>query len=458
MVGTARTCSYRPRALAALTALLGGLLLVLGGGGAHAEDEPPAPGRPVVAVTTVDGVISPVVDDHLAASVEASAAAGHDALVVLLDTPGGLVSSMREIVKTFLDAPVPVIVYVSPTGADAGSAGTFITYAAHVAAMAPATTIGAATPVSLEGGEVDGKVVENAAAFAEAIAEARDRDVDFAIESVREGRSVTADTALELGAVDLIAASLEVLLREVDGREVEVGDTTIVLRTADAVIVEAEMTTTQRILQTLADPNLAFLFLSLGTLAILYEIASPGLGFGGVIGGVSLVLAMFSLSVLPVTFAGAALLVLAAAMFVAELFMPGIGVGAAGGAVALLLGGLLLFPGPSGIGVDWWVLAPTAGTMLGLSVVAGVLVARSRRPTSRAGADELIGTEVDVVLSPGGRPRARIGSTLWRLLPAGGQAPLHEGERVVIIDRQNIDLIVARDPASAHPTAAEESR
>ncbi len=457
MASTARTRAERSRALTALAALLGGVLLLLAGG-AYADDEPAGDRRPVVAVTTVDGVISPVVDDHLAASVEASAAAGHDALVVLLDTPGGLVSSMREIVKTFLDAPVPVIVYVSPTGADAGSAGTFITYAAHVAAMAPATTIGAATPVSLEGGEVDGKVVENAAAFAEAIAEARDRDVDFAIESVREGRSVTADTALELGAVDLIADSLDDLLRDIDGREVQVGDSTIALRTADAVMVEAEMTLGQRILQTLADPNLAFLLLSLGTLAILYEIASPGLGLGGVVGGISLVLAMFSLSVLPVTFAGAALLALAAAMFVAELFMPGIGVGAAGGAVALLLGGLLLFPGTSGVGVDWWVLAPTAGTMLGLSVVAGVLVARSRRPASRAGADELIGTEVRVVLSPGGRPRAKIGSTLWRLLPAAGQAPLHEGEQVVVIDRQNIDLIVARDPATAAASATEESR
>lgn len=465
----AQRTAARLRVGAALSLLVSGAMLLLLGAPAAtatpaaapaAATTPPATtatapaaadGRnatPSVAVTTVDGVISPVIDAHLDDAVGQAAADGHEALVVLLDTPGGLVSSMRSIVKRFLDAEVPVIVYVSPTGADAGSAGTFITYAAHIAAMAPATTIGAATPVSLEGGEVDGKIVENAAAFAEAIAEARGRDVEFAIASVRDGRSVTADTALEVGAIDLIVDSLDDLLLAVDGRSVDLGEREVTLRTAGATLVPLELSGAQRLLQLLADPNLAFIFLSLGTLAILYEIANPGLGLGGVVGVASLVLAMFSLSVLPVNYAGAALILLAAGMFIAELFMPGIGVGAAGGTIALLLGGLFLFPAPTGIGVDWWVLAPTVGVMLGLSVLAGVLVARARRPSSQAGSDDVIGRTVIVELTPGGRPRGRIGGTRWRLLPDSDEAPLQAGETVTVARRDNIDLVVRRDPTS----------
>jgi membrane-bound serine protease (ClpP class) len=433
-----RTWRVRVRLAVVLAALVTGLVASLGLTVASAQD----PDRPTVATTDVVGTIGPVSADHLADAVESAAAAGHVALVVRLDTPGGLVDSTRKIVQTFLDAPLPVIVHVAPSGADAGSAGTFITYAGHIAAMAPATTIGAATPVGGQGEDLDAKILENSAAFAEAIAQARDRDVDLAVAAVREGRSVTADVALEEGGIDLIVATTADLLEEVDGTEVEVRGDTVTLTTAGAVLVEIEMGTARRILGFLADPNLAFIFLSLGTLAILYEIANPGVGLGGVIGVTSIVLAMFAFAVLPVNVVGVVLLVLAAAMFIAELFAPGIGAGAGGGTAALLLGGLFLFPSDAGIGVDLRVLLPTVVVMAVLTVLLGRLAARTRHVPQSNYADHLDGREVVVSGAADGRPRAQLDGTYWRLRAADDAPPLRDGQQVTIVGRDNLDLLV----------------
>ncbi len=427
--------SRLPAAAALVFLALGTLLLVVGPSAAQTG--------PTVATTTVEGVITPVMADHLDDTIEQAARAGHEALIVRLDTPGGLLESARDIVQRFLNAPLPVVVHVAPAGADAGSAGTFITYAAHVAVMAPATTIGAATPVDLEGAEVGDKVVENTAAFAEAIAEERGRDVEFAVAAVREGRSVTASTAVEIGAVDLEAADLDALLAGIDGREVTVQGQAVTLATAGATAVEAEMSVGRQLLQLLANPNLAFILLSLGTLAILYEIANPGLGLGGVVGVVSIVLALFAMAVLPVNWAGVALLVLAMAMFVAELFAPGIGVGAAGGTAALILGGLFLFQGDTGVTVDWWVLAPTAVLVFVLAVLAGVLVARAHGRRSVAGSDDIIGRTLRVEHAAADKARARVGETWWRLRAEDPSTTLVDGEQVTVVGRDNLDLIVA---------------
>ena len=431
-----RAVRWRLPAAAALVCLaLGTLLLAVGPSAAETG--------PTVAITTVDGIITPVTADHLDDTIEQAAAAGHEALIVRLDTPGGLLQSARDIVKGFLDAPLPVVVHVAPAGADAGSAGTFITYAAHVAAMAPGTTIGAATPVDIEGAEVGDKVVENTAAFAEAIAEERGRDVEFAIAAVREGRSITASAAVEAGAVDLEVVDLDALLAGIDGLEVEVRGQTVTLATEGAAVVEAEMTLARQLLQLLADPNLAFILLSLGTLAILYEIANPGLGLGGVVGVVSIVVALFAIAVLPVNWAGVALLVLAMAMFIAELFAPGIGVGAAGGTAALILAGLFLFEGGTGVTVDWWVLAPTAVLVFVLAVLAGVMVARAHRHRSVAGSDDIIGRTLRVEHADADRARARVGETWWRLRAEDPATTLVDGEQVTVVGRDNLDLLVA---------------
>src|SRR5690606_27147772 len=249
---------------------------------------------------------------------------------------------------------VPVVVYVSPQGARAGSAGALITLAAHVAGMAPGTAIGASTPVDLEGGEVSDKVVNDAAAYAEAVAELRGRNTEVAVDMVREGRSLPVAEALELGVVDVEAATLADLLDEIDGTVVEVGtdERRVTLATAGVTVDDYEMGLFRRIQQTLADPNLAFLFLSIGTLGLIYELATPGLGAGGVVGVTCILLALFSLSVLPVSAVGLLLLLVSAAMFVAELFAPGIGVAAAGGTLTLLLSGVFLFRDAPGLQVS----------------------------------------------------------------------------------------------------------
>lgn len=448
VLGTRPTWA-RVRLAVLLATLVTGLVASLGVAAAGAQATSDGT-RPTVAVTEVTGTITPVTADHLADTVEGAAAAGHEALVVRLDTPGGLVDSTRKIVQTFLDAPLPVIVHVAPSGADAGSAGTFITYAGHVAAMAPATTIGAATPVGGQGEDLDVKILENAAAFAEAIAQARDRDVALAVQAVREGRSVTADVALEEGGIDLIVATTADLLEQIDGTEVEVRDDTVTLDTAGAELVEFEVGTARRILGFLADPNLAFIFLSLGTLAILYEIANPGVGLGGVIGVTAIVLAMFSFAVLPVNVVGVVLLILAAAMFIVELFAPGIGAGAGGGTAALLLGGLFLFPADTGLGVDLRVLLPTVAVMALLTVLLGRIAARTRHVPEANYADHLDGRQVVVTGATEGRPRAQLDGTFWRLRPAEGVPALRDGQRVTIVGRESLDLLV-RPSEDHHP-------
>jgi membrane-bound serine protease (ClpP class) len=455
-VTTPRSEVARLRAAVALACLVSGFLALTAGAALGQADAGADPSRSV-ATTTVTGAITPVTAEHLDDTAGDAARQGHQALVVLLDTPGGSLDATRRIAQSFLDAPLPIVVYVSPSGADAGSAGTFITYAAHLAAMAPATTIGAATPVDMEGGEVGDKIVQNAAAFAETLAEERGRDVDFAIASVVEGRSVTSSTALDEGVIDLVATDLDDLLSEIDGAEVEVrGVGTVVLATDGATVVELEMTGVRSLLAILADPNLAFIFLSLGTLAILYEIANPGLGLGGVVGVICLVLALFALSVLPVNWVGAVLVLVAAIMFVTELFIPGIGVGAAGGTAALLLGGLFLFQDQSGIGVDWWVLVPTGIVTFGLTVLAGILVARSRGRRSTAGSDDLVGRRLTVDDVAAGTPRARVSGTFWRVRAAEGQPPLRDGDRVEVVARENLDLIVTRIDTDDPPAAATD--
>ncbi len=423
-----------------LAALVAGLTASLAG--ALAAPATAAAGTSV-GLTRITGTITPVTADHLDDTVQRAASAGHQALIVQLDTPGGLVDSTRRIVQNFLDAPLPVVVHVAPSGADAGSAGTFITYAGHVAAMAPATTIGAATPVGGQGEDLDAKIVENTAAFAEAIAGARDRDVDLAVDAVRDGRSVTADVALEEGGIDLVVASTSDLLDELDGVEVEVRGDTVTLATAGAEVVEMPVGTARRILGFLADPNLAFVFLSLGTLAILYEIANPGVGLGGVVGVSSIVLAMFAFAVLPVTAVGIVLLLVAAAMFVVELFAPGIGAGAGGGSAALLLGGLFLFPADTGLGIDLRVMLPTVVVLAVLSALLGVMVARTRHEPELNYADQLAGRQVTVTGASEGRPRAQLDGTWWRLRPAADDTALRDGDQVTVVARDNLDLVVA---------------
>ena len=402
---------------------------------------------PTVLVTRIEGTITPVIADHLVDGVGTAERDGHAAYLVELDTPGGLDTSMREIIKAFLGADVPVVVYVTPSGARAASAGALITFAANVAAMAPGTTIGAATPVDLQGGEISDKVINDAAAFAESVAAQRGRNTEFAIDTVREGRAVTAEEAVRLDAVDLLAASRAELLQELDGRSVKVASgNSVILRTAGATSVEQDFGLFRQLLQLLADPNLAFLFLSLGTLAIIYELANPGVGFGGIAGGIFLLLGFFALSVLPINLVGLLLLGLAAALFVAELFVPGVGVFAAGGTVALVLGGLFLFDGA--VRIDPAVLVPVALVVGGGSVLAGRLAWRARRAPSVSGREGLLGRQVTVRSADGPVGQVLLDGAWWTVRSRGG--PLAPGQTVRVVDLDGLELIV--EPNKEEPS------
>jgi membrane-bound serine protease (ClpP class) len=383
----------------------------------------------------VDGAITPVVADFVEDAVDEAEREGFQFQIITIDTPGGLDVSMREIVQSLLNAGIPTVVYVSPEGARAASAGTFITMAASVAAMAPATAIGAATPVDLQGGEITDKIINDAVAFAVSVAEHRGRSVEFAEASVREGSSVSSREAVESGVVDLIADDLDDLLLQIDGLTIE--PLGVTLSTVGVTVERRELGPLRGILGRIADPNLAFIFLSIGTLAVIYEAANPGLGFSGIAGVIMLILAFFALSVLPVQAAGIALFVLAVALLVAELFVPGVGVLAGGGTVALLLSGLFLFQDGT-VRVSPVLVWPSALVLGAASFVAGraALVARRRPPTT--GAETLVGRLVTVKVR-GGRHTAFLDGTWWDL-----EAPhqLNDGSEARVIGSDGIRLLV----------------
>ncbi len=407
------------------------------------------PGRRVLALA-VDGPITPVMAGHVEDGIARAEREGYVALVVRLDTPGGLDGSMRAIIQDIVAADVPVIVHVAPSGARAASAGALITLSAHVAAMAPGTAIGAATPVGGEGGEdLDRKVVNDAAAYARSLAELRGRNVDFAVAAVREGRSISAEEALDIGAVDVLAATRDELLDAIDGTAVSVGadDREVVLATAGAPVDEMELGLLATIQRFLVDPNVAFLLLSVGTLALIYELASPGLGAGAVVGGSSILIALFGLAVLPLNVTGIALLVLAAGLFVAELFTPGTGVAAVSGAVALMLAGVFLVRDVPGLGTSLAVVVPVAVAIGAAVAVAGQLALRTRAgPSLLTGTDALMGTEGSVRLVRG-RPSAFVGGAWWSVRSDG---PLDPGSPVRVTGVDGLELVVERlpDPSS----------
>lgn len=426
-----------------LVAVLGGVVAagLLVSGSSSAEESTNR-----VLVTRVDTPITPVVADHIRDGLARTAEGGYSAYVIELDTPGGLLEAMRDIVGATLASQVPVIVYVSPEGARAGSAGAIITFAAHVAVMAPGTAIGAATPVGLEGETVSDKIVNDAAAQAEALAEHRGRDVDFAGDTVREGRSAAVDEALELGAIDAKASSLSAALQAADGRTVTVaGERRVTVRTAGAAVERSDMGPFRRALQALADPNFTFLLLTLGTLGLIYELATPGVGVAGATGAVALLLALYSLSVLPVTAVGLLLLAVAMALFVAEVLVPGVAGFAFGGAVVLVLSALFLFDDAQGVSVDLTAALPLAIVMFVAAVIAGRLAFRTRSaPSTTTGADLLTGHLVPVLEANGATGRGFTEGAWWSLRSIG--PPLQPGGQARVVGMDGLVLLV--DPTA----------
>jgi membrane-bound serine protease (ClpP class) len=407
----------------------------------------PAAAATTVATLEIDGVISPITVRLVADAIARSKAEGEAALVIQLDTPGGLERSMRSIVRDMLNSPVPVIVYVSPTGARAASAGVFITLAANVAAMAPATNIGAAHPVAAGGGQMDkemSKKVENdAAAFIRTVALERGRNVEWAEKAVRQSVSATEREALRLGIIDLVADSVPDLLAKMDGRQVKTAAGPVTLRTKDAVAKAIDVGWRDRFLNLITDPNIAYILLMLGMLGLFFELANPGVIVPGVIGGISLILAFFAFQSLPINWAGLLLILFGIVLLVAEIKIVSHGVLAIGGVIAILLGSLMLVNTPEmSVRVSWKVIIPVVSATAGIFVfaISAGIRAQLRKPAT--GSEGLIG-QVGVVraaLDPEGQ--VLVQGELWRAVSDGGR--IEEGERVRIVGIERLTLRVTR--------------
>jgi membrane-bound serine protease (ClpP class) len=408
----------------------------------------PAPARAAAPVATIpiDGVISPVTVRLVETALTRAQADGAGVLVIQLDTPGGLERSMRAICQRLLNAEIPVVVYVSPTGARAASAGVFITMAAHVAAMAPATNIGAAHPVSIGGGvdkESMKKIENDAAAFARTIATERGRNAEWAEKAVRQSVSITEREAVKLKVVDLIADSLPDLLEKIDGRTVKTTKGPVTLQTRGAVVKAIEIGFRDRVLNVITDPNIAYILMMLGMLGLFFELSNPGVVLPGVIGGISLILAFFAMQSLPINFAGLLLILFGIVLFIAEIKVVSHGILAVGGIVALALGSLMLFDAPEiGFRVSWRVILPTVGATAAIFLVAVGAGVRALSTRSPVGGPAMVG-QIGVAqgaLSPEGQ--VLVHGELWRAVARGG--PVAEGAKVRVVDVNGLTLTVER--------------
>ena len=398
----------------------------------------PVLAAPPVAMVDIDGAITPVTARLLTAAIDRARAEQAQALVVRLNTPGGLERSMRSMAQTILNSEIPVIVYVAPTGARAASAGVFITLAAHVAAMAPATNIGAAHPVAIGGdtGKEMGKKIENdAAAFARTLATERGHNVDWAERAVRSSVSITEREAVKLKVVDLVADSVPDLLAKVDGRTVKTARGPVTLETRGATVRPIEVRFRDRLLALITDPNIAYILMMVGMLGIFFELQNPGAILPGVIGGIALILAFFAFQSLPINWAGVLLILFGVGLLIAEIKVASHGVLTAGGVVAMVLGSFMLYEAPElGFRVSWTVILPTVGATAGLvvwAVSAGVRAMR-RRPVT--GSEGMVGrfAVARSVLEPEGQ--VQVDGEIWSAVSESGAIPAGEKVRVTAVD------------------------
>lgn len=435
----------------------------------RAQAAPASQASGQVHVATFKLPITPISAQYYARLIDAAETEGAAALVVQLDTPGGLVDSMQQMVQRTLASRVPVIVYVSPHGSMAASAGVFVVYAGHVAAMAPNSTIGSSEVILNSGGEEGsgtGEESGDAAAMRRkttnllvsqirSLAERRGRNADFGEKAVRESANLPAEEAVKQNVVDVVAANVDELLDKVHGQTVEVDGRRIELSTRDAATRNVELTLIEEILLVLTDPNVAFLLISLGTLGITWEFINPGSVFPGVVGAIMLLTGLMALGTLPINAAGVVFLILAFILFIADVFMPTHGILTAGGIISLILGGLLLVntgAAPGLPGVSPYAVLGTATGLGGFFFYAVFKVYRARKVRPATGRESLVGriAQTRTDLSPNGM--VFIEGELWHATSTNG--PISSGRIVRVLAADGLLLKVAPDvPAEAIETA-----
>ena len=429
------------------------ILLALGALNSHARAD--------AWLIEVDGAIGPATADHFVRGLEQAEAAGAELVIMRIDTPGGLDIAMREMIKAMLAAPLPVVAYVAPGGARAASAGTYLLYASSVAAMAPGTNLGAATPVQIGKPELpqfgkdqqpddangeepssaqssmtpmEKKVVNDAVAYIQSLAQLRGRNEQWAEKAVRDGVSLSANAALKRGVIDMIAPSVADLLIQLDGREVPVGEGSVVLQTADMAVYKHAVDWRSEFLAVITDPNVAYILMLVGVYGLLLEFYNPGGGLPGITGAISLLLALYAFQTLPVSYAGLGLILLGIALMTAEAFSPSFGVLGLGGLVAFVVGSVLLMD------TDMPAYQIALPVILGVAVFSAVLLVmgvgmmlRARQRPVVNGLDHLLGATAEVEAVPGGVARVNLDGELWTVACEDSLAP-HDRVTVEAID------------------------
>jgi membrane-bound serine protease (ClpP class) len=450
----------------AVTALALGVLALVAGPAVSQSGGPP--GGAQATLLQIEGAIGPATSRYFVRGLEAAQARGSRLLIVQIDTPGGLDTAMRDIIRAILASPIPVVSYVAPSGARAASAGTYILYASHIAAMAPATNVGAATPVSIGGGEeapapagppgapgaapakdahaaepatpMERKMINDAAAYLHSLAELRGRNVEWTNEAVRGAASLPASEALKKHVIDLIARDIPDLLAQIDGREVLIGNRTVKLATQGLTVERIDPDWRTKLLSVITHPTIAYGLLLIGLYGLLLEGYNPGVMFPGVIGVIALMLALFALQILSVNYAGLALVVLGVGMIIAEFHVPAFGSLGLGGLVAFVVGSIILFD------------AETPGMAIGLPLIAGIatvgglvilaiafLGARSQRRPVVTGERVMVGRTAEAVESFNERGQVRYAGELWNAHTA---TPLTVGQQVRIVKVEGLGLWV----------------
>ena len=391
----------------------------------------------VVHQLSYEGAITPVASEYFVEGIAVAQEALAEAVLIEIDTPGGLDSAMREIIKAIFAAEVPVIVYVAPSGSRAASAGAFITMAAHVAAMAPGTNIGSASPVAMMGASLDStmsaKVKNDAIAYLESIADRRGRSREWARRFVESADNLAADRALEENVIDFVAANSRELLDAIDGRTVELATGSHVLATANATLELHEMSPRLRFLKRLVDPNIAYILLLLGIYGLFFELANPGALAPGILGGICILLALYALQSLPTNYAGIGLILLGAILFLLEIKVTSYGALTLGGLVSLVLGSLMLFESPQAWArVSLKVLVPSLIGFASFFILCAWLVVRSQRRPVTTGLATLIGEQGRVVegIAAGGRGRIVFHGEMWT---AESEQPVMAGQSVEVV-------------------------
>ena len=429
------------------------LLVGISSSGAFPSTEPekgnvPAPvagGGRQVHVITIDAVIAPAITEYISRSIDKAVEANAEAIIIQLDTPGGLVDSMRDIVKKMMAAEIPIIVYVAPSGSRAASAGVFVTMAAHIAAMAPSTRIGAAHPVTMQGKmdkTMESKVVNDLAAMARGVAEERGKNAAWAEEAVRKSVSVTETEALKLKVIDLISPSLTALVDSLHGKTIVLPGGKRTLNTRNAGIMTIEMSFRYKFLNVITNPNIAYILMILGFYSLYFELANPGSILPGVAGAICLIIAFYALQTLPINYAGLLLIILGVGLFIAEAFITSHGVLGVGGALAMAIGSIMLVESPAPyLRISWSVIIPVVALSALLFIITVTMAVRAQRERPDTGMEGMLGLKGEArtdILTSG---QVFVHGEYWN---ARSDQPIEKGEQITVEAVEGLKLKVKK--------------